>query len=468
MLDIFQSGFQTTIAIIVALGILVGIHEWGHFIVARLCGVKVLKFSIGFGKSIYSWVDKKGTEFVIAWIPLGGFVKMVDEREGEVAKEDLPFAFNRKPASQRIAIVAAGPLINLLFAALVYTFVFMGGQQVLSPVIGSVSEGSIADLAGLKPNEEVLAVDGKSVSSWDEAIHSLVLKVLESGEIQLTVQPVNQLDKTNVRTESSYIRTLVLHEALKIDENTDPLSVLGMQPKYPDIPAVIGDLVADGAGKRDGLQKGDKILSANDELINTWSDWVGLIKAHPEKDMRITLQRGDAVKSLTLRPNAKSDHKGEQYGFVGVGVAEVEWPAHLLKTIELGPIDALVFGFKKTFDSAELILVSTWKLAVGDLARDNLGGPIMIAKLAGRYAEQGIEPYLLFIAYISIVLGVMNLLPIPVLDGGHILFYSIELLIRRPIPEKIQELLMRMGLAILLVIMAFAFYNDLSNIFLGL
>lgn len=458
MLDIFQSGLQTTLAIIVALAILVGIHEWGHFIVARLCGVKVLKFSIGFGQSLFSWVDKKGTEFVIAWIPLGGFVKMVDEREGEVAAEDLDKAFNRKPVTQRIAIVAAGPFINLLFATLVYWLVFMGGQQVLAPVVGSIASGSVAESAGLVLKDEVISVEGKIVRSWDDAIQLLVLKVLEAGEINIEVKTASGQIQT---------RTFYLEEALVLDENTDPLLALGIRPEQPEVPAIIGDLVAGEAGYRDGLQVGDEILAVNGEPIADWMDWVEVIKVNAGIALNVQLERNEQLVELTLTPNGKEGAGGEVYGFVGVGAAPFEWPEHLLRKIEYNPAEALYFAGKKTWDSSVLILVSTWKLIVGDLAADNLGGPIMIAKLAGRYADYGFEPYLLFVAYISIVLGVMNLLPIPVLDGGHILFYTIELIARRPIPEKIQEVLMRAGLTVLLLVMSFAIFNDVTRIFTG-
>ncbi len=456
LLETLFSVLQTTIAIIIALGILVGIHEWGHFIVARMCGVKVLKFSIGFGQSLYSWVDKKGTEFVIAWIPLGGFVKMVDEREGEVAEEDLPYAFNRKPASQRIAIVAAGPAINLLFAVLVYGFVFMGGQQALIPKVGAVEEGSIAHQAGLKVNDEVVSVEGEVVGSWDDVVQRIILKVLEPGAFSLEV--------IEAGSEESKSRVFYIEKALVIDEDTDPLLALGIRPAFPKAPAVIGDLSKDGAGRRDGLQVGDKVLSVNNVEIDDWAAWVEAIQASPEIELLVLVEREDVPTELILTPNLKVGSNGERYGFIGAGIAPFEWPEHLVKTIEYNPLEAMAAGAIKTSNSAELILVSTWKLAVGDLSKDNLGGPIKIAQLAGRYADRGIEPYLLFVAYISIVLGVMNLLPIPVLDGGHILFYSIELVFRRPIPEKIQEFLMRVGLVILLTIMSFAIFNDVSGL----
>lgn len=458
MLDIFQSGLQSTLAIIVALGILVGIHEWGHFIVARLCGVKVLKFSIGFGQSIYSWVDKKDTEFVIAWIPLGGFVKMVDEREGEVAEQDLDKAFNRKPVLQRIAIVAAGPFVNLLFATLVYWIVFMGGQQVLAPIVGSVATGSVAETAGLEIKDEVVAVEGDLVNSWDDVVQLLVLRVLEVGKINIEVRDVSG---------QKLIRTFDLEKPLRLDENTDPLAALGIRPAQPEVPAIVGDLVEGEAGSRDGLQIGDEILAVNDQAIADWMDWVDAIKVNAGIAMKVDLERKGHLVEIQLTPNRKEGAAGEVYGFVGVGAAAFEWPEHLLRNIEYNPMEAFHYALKKTWDSSVLILVSTWKLAVGDLARDNLGGPIMIAKLAGRYADYGMKPYLLFIAYISIVLGVMNLLPIPVLDGGHILFYIIELIIRRPIPEKIQDVLMRGGLTLLLLVMTFAVFNDVTRIFAG-
>ncbi len=446
---------QTTLAIIVALGILVGIHEWGHFIVARLCGVKVLKFSIGFGQSLYSWVDKKGTEFVIAWIPLGGYVKMVDEREGEVKAEDLPFAFNRQPVLQRIAIVAAGPAINLLFAVVVYWVVFMAGQQVLAPVVGSVNDDSLAQHAHIQVGEEVIEVDGKPVRSWDDVVQNIILKVLEPGEIRLTL---THADGYTVQ------RTIRIEQALHIDADTDPLLALGIRPERPSIPAIIGDLVEGEAGKRDGLKTGDEILAVNGDVVGNWMAWVEVIQANANTPVQVELARNNELITLELIPNKKTGANGESFGYIGAGVAPFEWPEHLVRQIEYNPVEALIAANQKTWDSSKLIIVSFWKLVVGDLARDNLGGPIMVAQLAGRYADIGLLPYIMFLAYISIVLGVMNLLPIPVLDGGHILFYSIELLTGRPVPEKAQEVLMKLGLVILLTLMAFAIFNDLSRI----
>lgn len=445
---------HTTIAIIVALGILVGIHEWGHFIVARMCGVKVLKFSIGFGQSLYSWVDKKGTEFVIAWIPLGGYVKMLDEREVEVSKEDLPYAFNRKPAAQRIAIVAAGPLINLIFAVLVYWVVFLGGQEVLTPFVGSVMQDSVAQQAGIKPGDEVIRIEGEQVLSWDEVVEKIVLKVLEPGSFIVTVKDAEGYEQE---------RIIKLTQALEINEKVNPLQALGIKPEQPVIPPIIGDLVAGGAGEKAGLQAGDEILTANGQLISDWMSWVEVIKAHPGKTIYIELERNNTLVELNVIPDVKQDESGVSYGYVGVGVKPFEWPERLIRKVSYNPAEAFVVALQKTWDSSVMIVVSTWKLVVGDLSRDNLGGPIMIASLASHYAEIGLLPYIMFVAYISIVLGIMNLLPIPVLDGGHILFYLVELVVGKPIPEKIQEGLMKMGLTVLLLVMSFAIFNDVSR-----
>jgi len=277
-------------------------------------------------------VDKKGTEFVIAWIPLGGFVKMVDEREGEVAEQDLDKAFNRKPASQRIAIVAAGPLINLIFATLVYWLVFMGGQQVLAPIVGSVANGSVAEQAGLQVKDEVISVDGTKVNSWDDAIQSLVLKVLETGAIELEVQ--NHLGQ-------KLKRTLYLDNPLNLDENTYPLLALFICPEMPEVPAIIGDLVEGGAGLRDGLQVGDEILSANGQPIADWMEWVEVIKLNPDMQILLEVERDQKLVELTLIPDGKEGAGGGIYGFVGVGAAHFEWPEHLYSRIEYSHVEAL-------------------------------------------------------------------------------------------------------------------------------
>ncbi len=448
---------QTLLATLVALGVLVTIHEWGHFWVARRCGVKVLRFSVGFGKPLWMRTAADGTEYAIAAIPLGGYVRMLDEREGDVPESLRDQAFNNKPVLQRIAIVAAGPLVNLLFAVFAYWFLFMSGISTVVPVVGGIAPGSPAAQAGVDSGYEVLEVDGHSVRSWNEVNLRLAARVGESGSIELL------MGEPSRGFAHSY---QVPIDNWSVDlERQSPLMALGLEPWQPDFPAVIGQLLPDGAAKRDGLMVGDRVLSVNGDPVQNWQQLVGMIQQSPEQRLQLLIEREGRRQALQLTPGSRTLEDGRVQGYVGAGVAAVEMPDAMQRTLSYGPVDALVNGFHKTGQMIGLTLDSIGKMIAGVISVKNLSGPITIAKVAGTSAASGLESFISFLAYLSISLGVLNLLPIPMLDGGHLLYYVVELVRGRPVSEQVQMLGLRIGMALLFSLMALAIINDIARLF---
>jgi regulator of sigma E protease len=448
---------QTVLATLVTLGVLVTIHEWGHFWVARRCGVKVLRFSIGFGKPLWLRVGRDGTEYSIAAIPLGGYVRMLDEREGEVPAALRSQAFNNKPVLQRIAIVAAGPLVNLLFAALAYWFLFIYGVSALVPMVGDVRPDSPAARAGVEPGYELLAVDGNPVRSWNEVNLSLAARVGESGRIELLLGAPQQ----------GYARSYsvpVERWAVEL-ERESPVTALGLIPWQPEIPAVIGLLAEGGRAAAAGLQVGDRVLEVDGEAVADWIDFVHRVQAAPEQPLQLKLKRGGRIVMLELVPQSRTLADGRVQGYIGAGVAPVEYPESMRRTLSYGPVDALVVAVEKTGQMISLTLDAIGKMVAGVISVKNLSGPITIAKVAGASAASGLESFVSFLAYLSVSLGVLNLLPIPMLDGGHLLYYAIELVRGRPVSEQLQMLGLKIGMALLFGLMAVAIFNDLARLF---
>ncbi len=446
---------QTILAAIVTLGILVTIHEYGHFWVARRCGVKVLRFSIGFGRALYRWYDRQGTEYVIAAIPLGGYVKMLDEREGDVPSSLRDQAFNRKPVSQRIAIVVAGPLVNLLFAVFAYWLMFIAGISTVAPVIGQVAVNSPAAVAGLQPEEEIVAVDGYQTRSWEEVGLRLASRIGESGRLLIRTR--------NLDSDLQREYPLVV-EQWSIDDEQGPLVSLGITPYRPHIPARIGQLVEDGRALTAGLQVDDLVLAVDGEEVADWVALVERIQASPEQQVMLLVERNGRRFELPITPAARQAENGQYYGFIGAGVASVSWPQELLREISYSPLAAVPAAVAKTGQMITLTLESIGKMIQGAISVKNLSGPITIAKVAGASAESGLESFLNFLAYLSISLGILNLLPIPMLDGGHLLYYVIEAVRGRPVSEKVQVLGLKIGMALLMTLMLLAFYNDLARL----
>lgn len=446
----------TILITLATLAVLVGIHEYGHFWVARRCGVKVLRFSIGFGKPLAGWTDKHGTEYSVAAIPLGGYVKMLDEREGEVPEAELDQAFNRKPVLQRIAVVAAGPLANLLLAVVAYWFLFMAGETGYSPVIGEVEPGSVAYMAELEAGQEIVAVDGRETPTRQALGFALLDRIGDTGTIRFSaIYPGSDV---------VYESEAPIARWLSEQDEPDLFGGLGLTLYRPAVPPVVDEVSAGGPADRAGLLTGDRILSADDESINSWMDWVRYVRARPGETITLGFDRDGQFRESDIVPELVTDGEGETFGRVGVSVVPPAMPQEMIRKFNRGPIEAAGAAVARTWDLMAFTVNSIKKMVMGLISPKNLSGPITIAKVASASAKSGLESYIGFLALLSVSLGVLNLLPIPVLDGGHLLFYTIELLAGRPVPEKIQALGYQVGLFLILGMMTLAIYNDFTRL----
>ena len=446
----------TIVITLATLAVLVAVHEYGHFWVARKCGVKVLRFSIGFGKSLGSWRDNQGTEYSVAAIPLGGYVKMLDEREGDVPEELLEQAFNRKPVLQRIAVVAAGPLANLILAVVAYWFLFMSGETGYAPIVGEVEAGSVADVAGLESGQEIVAVDGKETATWQALSFALLDRIGDTGSISFTVKYAG--------SDMLYESEAAINRWLSEQEEPDLFGGLGLVMYTPEVPPVVDTIVQGGPAERAGLQPGDRILRADGVAMEKWMDWVRHVRARPGQAITLEYEREGKLLTGDIIPERMTDENGDDFGRVGVSVAIPEMPEEMVRKFNRGPLESAGAAVVRTWDLMGFTVNSIKKMIMGLISPKNLSGPITIAKVASASAKSGLEAYIGFLALLSVSLGVLNLLPIPVLDGGHLLFYTIELLAGRPVPEKIQALGYQVGLFMVLSLMMLALYNDFTRL----
>jgi regulator of sigma E protease len=450
-----MSALYMIIGTLVALGVLVTFHEFGHFWVARRCGVKVLRFSVGFGMPLLRWHDRQGTEFVVAAIPLGGYVKMLDEREGDVPEALRDQSFNRKSVRQRIAIVAAGPVANFLLALVFFWVLAMLGSQQLKPVIGSVEPGSLAAVAGLNAGQEIIAVDGDPTSGWAAVNLRLVGRLGESGALQVTVR-----DQAGT-SESAH--TLKLNEWLKGSDEPDPIRSLGIRPWRPALEPVLAELDPKGPAQAAGLRSGDRLLALDGQALSDWQQVVDAVRVRPDTKIVLQVQRDGAQIDVPVSLVSRGEGKAAA-GYLGAGVKPVDWPPEMLREVSYGPLDAVVEGARRTWTMSVLTLDSLKKMLFGELSVKNLSGPITIAKVAGASAQSGVGDFLNFLAYLSISLGVLNLLPIPVLDGGHLLFYLIEWVRGRPVSDRVQGWGIQIGISLVVGVMLLALINDLGRL----
>ncbi|MBO6702885.1 MAG: RIP metalloprotease RseP [Pseudomonadales bacterium] len=474
---------QTVLALIVTISILVTIHEFGHYWVARLCNVHVLRFSVGFGKPIYvkkgatpeyksqPVYDEHGdpipvrsrsneplepTEFAVAAIPLGGYVKMLDEREAYVPDDQLHLAFNRKSVWQRIAIVAAGPIANFLLAIAAYWLLFVTGVTGVMPLLGDLDQTSAAYKAGLREGQEIVAVDGAPTRTWTDVNMQLFDRLGETGEINVTVV---EKDSDDARSDYQIPITDWLSEA----ESPSPARDLGLSMSLPDLPAIIGGLNDDGRAKAGGVEPGDKVVRVDGRSIDGWDSLVEIIQTSPEATLLITVERSGLEVNLDVTP-AQVERDGKNIGFIGASPEPVAFPEEMLRETSYPIYYAWMPAAQKTWEVTVFTLESIKKMIVGAISPKNLSGPITIAQVANATAESGFESFIGFIALLSISLGVINLLPIPVLDGGHLLYYFIELIAGRPVPERVQVWGLQMGMFLIVSIMILAFYNDLTRL----
>ncbi|MCD5973021.1 sigma E protease regulator RseP [Pseudomonas quasicaspiana] len=450
-----MSALYMIVGTLVALGVLVTFHEYGHFWVARRCGVKVLRFSVGFGTPLVRWHDRQGTEFVIAAIPLGGYVKMLDEREGDVPPELADQSFNRKSVYQRIAIVSAGPIANFLLAIFFFWILAMLGTQQVRPVIGAVEAGSIAQQAGLSSGQEIVSVDGEATAGWSAVNLQLVRRLGESGTVALKVrEPGATVDTAH---------SLALDNWLKGAEEPDPIKSLGIRPWRPALPPVLAELDPKGPAQTAGLKTGDRLVALDGRPVEEWQQVVDWVRERPDAKISLRVERDGAQLDVPLTLAARGEGKAAS-GYLGAGVKGIDWPPEMLREVSYGPLAAVAEGASRTWTMSVLTLDSLRKMLFGELSVKNLSGPITIAKVAGASAQSGIGDFLNFLAYLSISLGVLNLLPIPVLDGGHLLFYLIEWARGRPLSERVQGWGIQIGISLVVGVMLLALVNDLGRL----
>jgi len=448
---------QTIFYTFIALGVLVSFHEFGHFWVARRCGVKVERFSIGFGTPLLTWRDRHGTEFILALLPLGGYVKMVDEREGTVEPEDLQYSFNRKSVWQRMAIVSAGPIANFLLAAVAFWWVFLAGEKGLAPVVGTVEENSLAANAGFEVGMEITAVDGVPTDTWNAVSRQLFNYIGSTGEVPFTVVYANS-------TLSAQLSVSV-DSWLRDAQEPSPLRDLGISPPFELDSLNLASVFEDGAGYEAGLRAGDQLLAINNQTIEHVGEFVNEIASSAGIAVVLDVQRDAELLTIRAIPRL-IEREGREVGQLGVQLASTgKYPDELMRDVQYNIFTAVPRSIQETANTSIFVLKSIGKLVVGDLSPKNLSGPITIAKVAGDSARTGIDNFIRFVAILSIMLGVMNLLPVPVLDGGHLMYYFIEVIKGSPVSEQIQIVGYKVGFVMLIGLMVFATYNDITRPF---
>lgn len=446
-------------AFLLALAVLVVVHEMGHYLAARYCGVKVLRFAFGFGKVL--WMrrhGRDGTEWAVSAFPLGGYVKMLDEREGEVAAADLPRAFNRQSVGRRAFIVAAGPAANFLLAIVLYWFLFMYGVTELKPRLGSPPAGTPAAMAGIIEGSTVRAVSGKPIATWQELRWEVMRLALDKETLQLEVVGP-QRDIGTYRLGS---------DRFDLDElENDPLRLLGLVLYRPPLPAVVGQVQSGSAAAEAGFREGDRVLAIDGRSIAVWAELAAVARAAAGRTLRFSVERDGGQLDLVAIPR-QTEEGGQKLGRLGLMAREGQGELfEMTVVVSYGPIESVSRALLQTWDTSILSLRMMGRMMTGELSWKNLSGPVTIADYAGQSARLGPSYYLRFLALISISLGVLNLLPVPVLDGGHLMYYLVEFLKGGPVSERALEIGQQIGFALLALLMAFAFYNDINRLVSG-
>ncbi len=446
----------SVIGIFLTIFFIIGVHEFGHFIVARWLGIKVLRFSLGFGKALIRRYDKKGTEFVLAAIPLGGYVKMLDENEDKVAPDELHLAFNRQPLYKKIAVVIAGPLTNFIFAFILYWLLFVIGFTTFAPVIGKIIPHSLVAQAGLKPQDEILSINDKKTIDWNAVIFRLMIYLGDKTQVKVKTQSLN--------SATTQEHTLDLTHWQMDPLKPDPLGSLGIEPYQPKIPLIIGTLLPHSPAAQSGLRINDIILFVEQQRIKNWEQLMQLIATHPTETLIFTIKRQTKTLSLPVTIGYKRNGFFQKQGFLGLA-PQFKWPDELLRKTQYNFLTAFIPAKQQVVDFTSLNFLLLGKMLTGKISLQGLGGPITVFESAGTALNNGILPFISFLAFFSIAIGVINVLPVPGLDGGHLLIYFIEFILQRPLSMRVQTLFLRLGIIVLLVLITQALINDMMRLF---
>jgi regulator of sigma E protease len=449
------------VGILLTIFIVIGSHEASHFFAARLLGIKVLRFSIGFGKTLWKCTGRSGTEYIFALIPLGGYVQMLDEREGDVTQNERHLAFNRQPFYKKAIVILAGPLSNILLAFILYWLIFLIGFTSVKPIIGEIIPHSIAQQAGLKSKQEIIGIDGEPVRTWNGIELRMIAHVgnpeqlkIETRQACLSQQPCSSSTETKTLDLSNW----------HLDGLTpDPLKSLGFTPYQPSIPLVIGFIKQNSPADIARLQLGDKIISVNHVPIKNWENLINFIVAHPDTAIKMQILRYNKPSTITVTIGSDRNLFLQKSGYLGIG-PNFTWPKELLQKIQYNPIDSISHAYKTIIDFTRFNIVIFGKMLTGKLSLQSLGGPIMIFESAGNALNAGIIPFLGFLAFLSVSVGIINLIPIPGLDGGHLFIHIVELIIGKPLPENLLLLLFRLGFIFLFLILIQTLVNDIMRL----
>jgi regulator of sigma E protease len=445
----------TTLYFLLALFLLVLVHEYGHFQVARWCGVKVTRFSFGFGKMLLQWRDRKGTQYVLSLLPLGGYVKMLGESKEVISEKEKHMAFNNQSIWVRVAIVLAGPLFNFVFAFIALWLVLVIGMHSLAPIVQSVQPYSIAAQAGISANQELIGFNDIKINSWKDFQYALMPYIGSQENVTLHFKSIQDGHQSQL--------SLPLADWRLNDKNPDPIRSLGIIPFIPKIPPVVGEIMPHSPAAKTDLQPGDKLLRVNGIAIEDWIFFVEYVQARPEALLHVTIERGNHKKTILI----KAGHQilgGKRLGFIGLHSKKVNWPSQWLRLEREGPIQSIKTALKQTFELSKSTFTLMGRLMLGKLSLKSISGPLGIAQGAGQSGRNGFVAYLFFLALISISLGAINLLPIPLLDGGHLLYYAVEMIRGKPLSEEVKSRGVYLGAVLLTALMCIAFTNDLSRL----